>query len=247
MFDKRINYIGTYVRVSRESHDASRPIHTRFGSMAQPFHSLCIKISDEHPTVATPKEQKFCAVTSQIHSGRAIDTTAQNKSQSTVGHKCARPSIDDHRRRPTSRNTLWASRCSQVLFPQFPVAFGLLTRTNNRGLHRIPCQLDMDQLNRGPGALLSVAQIMRCVIEIPQVTSRCGSQAILSFAFFRQPQLSQGKALPTVTPFGESPTFIGQASDRGARDSPSGEYCHRCDSFSLCQRSRTLKGLFRSL
>ena len=45
--------------------------------MAQPFHSLCSKIFDEHPTVATPKEQKFCAVTSQIHSGRALDTTAQ--------------------------------------------------------------------------------------------------------------------------------------------------------------------------
>ena len=29
--------------------------------------------------------------------------------------------------------------------------------------------------------------------------------------------------------------------------SPSGEYCHKCDSFCICQRSRTLKGLFRSL
>ena len=38
-----------------------------------------------------------------------LDITAQIDSKSTVGHKCARPSIYHSRRRPTSRNTLWAS------------------------------------------------------------------------------------------------------------------------------------------
>ena len=36
-------------------------------------------------------------------------------------------------------------------------------------------------LNRGPDGLLSVAQIVRCVTETPQLTSRFGSSAILSF------------------------------------------------------------------
>ena len=62
-----------------------------------------------HPTVSTPKEQKFCAATSQNQSVSTLDTTAPINFNSTVGHKCARPSIDHHRRRPTSRNTLWAS------------------------------------------------------------------------------------------------------------------------------------------
>ena len=94
------------VRVSRESH-----MNYALGpsSIAQPFCSLCTKVFDEHPTVATPKEQKFCAATSQNHSVSTLDTPAQINFNSTVGHKCARTSIDHHRRRPTSRNTLWAS------------------------------------------------------------------------------------------------------------------------------------------
>ena len=74
-------------------------------------------------------------------------------------------------------------------------------------------------LNSGPDALLSVAQIMHCVTETPQLASRYGSSAILSFAFFhRQPQLSQGKASPIVTLFGASPTFKSEASDRGCKE-----------------------------
>ena len=130
MLDKRIKYFGKCVRVSRDAH-----VQYALGpsSIAQPFGSLCSKVFDKHPTVATPKEQKFCAATSQNQSSFTLDTPTQINFNSTVGHKCAQPSIDHHRRRPTSRNTLWASRCSQVLFPQFPLAFGLLTRTNNRG------------------------------------------------------------------------------------------------------------------
>ena len=40
MFAKRIKHFGECVRVSRESHDASRPIRIGFSSMAQPFDSL---------------------------------------------------------------------------------------------------------------------------------------------------------------------------------------------------------------
>ena len=106
MLDKRIKHFGKCVRVSRESH-----VQYALGSssIAQPFGSLCSKVFDEHPTVATPKEQKFCAATSQNHSVSTLDTTAQINFNSTVGHKCAQPSIDHHRRRPTSRNTLWTS------------------------------------------------------------------------------------------------------------------------------------------
>ena len=77
-------------------------------SIAQTFDSLCSKVFDKHPTVAPPKEQKFCAATSQNHRGRALDTTAQIKFKSTMGHKCARPSTDHLYRRPTSLNTLRA-------------------------------------------------------------------------------------------------------------------------------------------
>ena len=104
--DKRIKYFGKCVRVSTESH-----VKYALGpsSIAQPFDSLCSKVFDEHPTEATPKEQKLCAATSQNHSVSTLDTTAQLDSKSTVGHKCAWPSIYHQRRRPTSRNTLWAS------------------------------------------------------------------------------------------------------------------------------------------
>ena len=91
----------------------SRDSHVQYAlgssSIAQPFDSLCSEVFDEHPPVATPKEQKLCAATSQNHSVSTLDTTAQINFNSTVVHKCARTSIDHHRRRPTSRNTLWAS------------------------------------------------------------------------------------------------------------------------------------------
>ena len=106
MLDKRIKHFGKCVRVSRDSH-----VQYALGSssIAQPFDSLCSKVFDEHPTVATPKEQEFCAATSQNQSSFTLDTPAQINFNSTVGHKCARMSIDHHRRTPTSRNTLWAS------------------------------------------------------------------------------------------------------------------------------------------
>ena len=109
MLDKRIKHFGKCVRVSRESHDASRRKRAGISSVAQPFDSLFSKVFNEHPTVATPTERKFCAATSQNHSVSSLDTPAQINFNSTVGHKCARPSIEHHRRRPTSRNTLWAS------------------------------------------------------------------------------------------------------------------------------------------
>ena len=106
ILDKRIKHFGKCVRVSRDSH-----VQYALGSssIAQPFDSLCSKVVDEQPTVATPKEQKFCAAASQIHSVSTLYTPAQINFNSTVGHMCARTSIDHHRRRPTSRNTLWAS------------------------------------------------------------------------------------------------------------------------------------------
>ena len=144
-----------------------------FSSIAQPFDSLCSKVFDEHPTVAPPKEQKFCAATSQNHSVSPLDTTAQINSKSTVDHKCARPSIDHHRRRPTSHKFLWPSGSCHVrtilAYIQFLVKLIWTTiRTS---------------LNRGPDALLSVAQIKRCVTETPQRTSRYVRSAILPFAF----------------------------------------------------------------
>ena len=130
-------------------------------------------------------------------------TTAQINFEGTVGHKCARPSNDHHRRR---QDPSTVPRCSQTHFP-----------------HTFPCHSDYSHLrtifaniqllfklwtirrtsrNRGPDALLSVAQAMRCVCEIPQPSAHhCGSVAA------RQPQLSQGKALPIMTIFGASPTF----------------------------------------
>ena len=66
--------------------------------------------------------------------------------------------------------------------------------------------------------LLIVAQIVRCYrnstanFPLQQLSNRS-----VCFFFYRQPQLSQGKkALPIVTLLGTSPTFKGEASDRGA-------------------------------
>ena len=62
--------------------------HVRYAldlsSIAQPFDSLCSKVFDKHPTAATPKEQKFCAAASQIHSVSTLDTAAQIDFNSTV-------------------------------------------------------------------------------------------------------------------------------------------------------------------
>ena len=111
MFGKRIKHVGKCVRpcikgiarrITSDTHWDRAPLRNR-------SNSLCSKVFDEHPTEATPKEQKFCAATSQNHSVSTLDTPAQINFNSTVGHKCARTSIDHHRRRPTSRNTLWTS------------------------------------------------------------------------------------------------------------------------------------------
>ena len=82
MLDKRIKHFGKCVRVSRDSH-----VQYALGSssIAQPFDSLCSKVFDEHPTVATPKEQKFCAAASQIHSVSTLDTHSSNQLQQHGG------------------------------------------------------------------------------------------------------------------------------------------------------------------
>ena len=97
------NYEGDHVQSSTRTLLSSSCLHVR--QEDSKFREVCIKGIARR----IPKEQKFCAATSQNHSVSTPDTTAQTNSQSTVGHKCARPSIAHHRRRPTSRNILWAS------------------------------------------------------------------------------------------------------------------------------------------
>ena len=117
--------------------------HVRYAlgpsSIAQPFDSLCSKVFDEHPTAATPKEQKLCAATSQNHSVSTLDTPAR---WVTSAHGQALTIIAEGQHPATPCGHLCfgthVSRCSQLMFAQFPVAFGLLTRTNNPGLHPSP-------------------------------------------------------------------------------------------------------------
>ena len=59
MFGKRIQNL-------RISHDASRSIRTGFSSMAKPFDSLCSKVFDAHPIVATRKAQKLCLLSTPL-------------------------------------------------------------------------------------------------------------------------------------------------------------------------------------
>ena len=64
-----------------------------------------------------------------------------------------------------------------------------------------------------------------------------------------QPLLSQGTAWPIMTIFDVSPTFEIEASDGDAEGLVliDVNFCRRCDGFSLCQRSRSLTGLFSFL
>ena len=126
MLDKRIKHFWKCVRVSRESHDASRPRRAGISSVAQPFDSLFSQVFDEHPTVATPKERKFCAATSQNHSvsslgsllkststarwvtsahGRALTIIAESQHPATpCGHRCLRTHVS--RRSQTHVHTI---------------------------------------------------------------------------------------------------------------------------------------------
>ena len=120
------NYEGDHVQSSTRTLLSSSCLHVH--QKDSKFRQVCIKgiarritsnthwiqlhgttVRFTHPTVETPKERKFCAAISQNHSVSTLNTPAQINFNSTVGHKCARPSIDHHLRRPTSRNTLSAA------------------------------------------------------------------------------------------------------------------------------------------
>ena len=91
------------------------------------------------------------------------------------------------------------------MFPQFPVAFELID-TYEQSLADIQFLVELiwtvfsASLNRGPDALLSVAQIVRCVTETPQLTSRFGSSAIVPFAFLPSAAVVTRKGITNSDP-----------------------------------------------
>ena len=192
MFGKKVQHFWKCVRVSRDSH-----VQYALGSssIAQPFDSLCSKVFDEHPTEATPKEQKFCAAASQIHSVSTLDTPAQINFNSTVGHACARSNIDHHRRRPTSLNTN-VGKCRSVrrpIFPEFPVLFVLpdtwiffCNFQFSEGMWNV-------KMSGRPDGLFCMAQIMLCVNENSKAKVPA-TVALSPFFFYHQRLLSKGKA-----------------------------------------------------
>ena len=68
----------------------------------------------------------------------------------------------------------------------------------------------------------------------------------LSILFFRQPQLSQGMARPTMTIFGASETFEGETFD-GCTKTRRPQVSATIATASVSLRDRSMKGLLRSL
>ena len=143
MLDKRIKHFGKCVRVSRESRTCNthwdraplrnRSIHcaAKFSTSIQPQQLRKNKSFVQRPFRITVrllsthllKSTSTARWVTSAH-GRALTIIAEGQHPATpCGHLCFGTHV---------------SRCSQLMFAQFPVAFGLLTRTNNPGLHPIP-------------------------------------------------------------------------------------------------------------
>ena len=111
------------VRVSRETHDASRQISTGIE-----IHGTTVRFTVKQSFRRASNRSDFrrtrcCGWTSQIYIGRALETTSQININSTVGHKGALSSIGYHRRKQhpfTSRGQVCPRthlpKCSRILF-----------------------------------------------------------------------------------------------------------------------------------
>ena len=126
--------------------------------------------------------------------------------------------------RPTSLNTN-VGKCRSVrrpIFPQFPVLFVLrdTCKTKFLVIHKFRKGMWNVKMRGRPDGLFGVAQIMLCVSE-NSPRGRCRKK--------RHDRI--------MTIFGASKNVPRRSIQKVQKDSSTGCFCHKRDSFSLCPRS----------